>query len=44
MLASSNGASTSSKIQNGAGFNKYIENNRAVAVKCLLSTGKLVDG
>ena len=33
MLASSNGASTSSKIQNGAGFNKYRANSKAVAVK-----------
>src|SRR5690606_398061 len=32
ILVSSKGASTSSKIQNGAGFNKYKENNRAVDV------------
>ena len=32
MFASSSGASTSSKIQKGAGFNKYIENSNAVAV------------
>src|SRR5690606_37600929 len=32
MLVSSNGASTSSKIQNGAGFRRYRENSRAVAV------------
>src|SRR5690606_115718 len=32
MLVSSNGASTSSNIQNGAGFNRYNENRSAVAV------------
>ena len=32
ILLSSNGASTSSKIQKGAGFNKYIANNKEVAV------------
>src|SRR5690606_41236309 len=33
MLVSYNGASTSSNIQNGAGFNKYKENSSAVAVR-----------
>src|SRR5690606_24843804 len=32
ILVSSKGASTSSKIQKGAGFNRYNENNIAVAV------------
>ncbi len=32
MFASSSGASTSSKIQNGAGLRRYIEKSRAVAV------------
>ncbi|MNS94001.1 hypothetical protein D3C72_1282020 [compost metagenome] len=32
ILVSSKGASTSSKMQNGAGFNKYSENRMAVAV------------
>ena len=32
MLLSSSGASTSSKTQNGAGFNNYIANRREVAV------------
>ena len=47
-LASSNGASTSSKIQNGAGLIKYIANNIAVAVKvrspplnCVIEDGRL---
>jgi hypothetical protein len=33
MFVSSNGASTSSKIQKGAGFKRYNENKSAVAVK-----------
>lgn len=32
IFVSSNGASTSSNIQNGAGFNKYRENSKAVDV------------
>jgi len=36
ILASSSGASTSSKIQKGAGFKRYIENNNAVAVNVFL--------
>ena len=32
ILVSSSGASTSSKIQNGAGFKRYKENNKAIAV------------
>src|SRR5690606_40128718 len=33
MFVSSSGASTSSKIQKGAGFNRYKENSSAVAVR-----------
>src|SRR5690606_39980866 len=33
ILVSSNGASTSSNIQNGAGLSRYNENRRAVAVR-----------
>ncbi|MNV39358.1 hypothetical protein D3C71_1309350 [compost metagenome] len=33
ILVSSSGASTSSKIQKGAGFDRYKENNNAVEVK-----------
>ncbi len=37
MFASSNGASTSSKIQNGAGLSGYIANYKAVAIKVFSS-------
>src|SRR5690606_39512192 len=41
IFVSSKGASTSSNIQNGAGFSRYSENNNAVAVRSEEHTSEL---